>query len=91
MNIIAIKSKLNNFSLLNGFTSNTRHDTSVLLEGNSIHKVQWITSHSEYIFHDSRLYFITFPIHALFTGQFTGNHAKPLTDPDLTGTGGKDL
>ena len=32
-----------------------------------------------------------FPIHALFTGQFTRHHAKPLPDPDLTGTGGKDL
>ena len=27
-------------SFLNGFTSNPRHDTSVLLEGISIHKVQ---------------------------------------------------
>ena len=40
MNFIAIKSKLNNVSLLNGFTSNPRHDTSVLLEGISIDKVQ---------------------------------------------------
>ena len=32
-----------------------------------------------------------FPIHALFTGQFTRHHAKLLPDPDLTGTGGKDL
>ena len=32
-----------------------------------------------------------FPIHALFTGPFTRDHAKPLPESDLTGTGGKDL
>ena len=32
-----------------------------------------------------------FPIHSLFTGQFTRDHAKPLPDADLPGTGGKDL
>ena len=86
MNFIAIKSKLNNVSLLNGFTSNPRHDTSVLLEGTMLSRV---TVNIYFTIHDCIS--LLFPIHALFTGQFTRHHAKPLPDPDLTGTGGEDL
>ena len=54
------------FLLLHGLTSNPGHDTSVLLV--QIHGLQCsrITRHSKYIIHESRPYFISFLIHALF-------------------------
>ena len=62
MNFIVAKSKLYNFLLLHGLTSNPRHETPVLLVEISIHGLQCsrITRHSKYIIHESRLYFISF-------------------------------
>ena len=62
MNFIFAKSKLNNFLLLRGLTSNPRHDASVLLVEISIHGLQCsgITRPSKYIIHESRLYSISF-------------------------------
>ena len=80
------------FSLLagvtKGLTSNppSRHLHLVLSVEISIHELQRkrITHHSEYIIHESRLHFVSFPDYALFTGQFT-DHTKPFPDLLLQG------
>ena len=85
MKITAVKSKLYNFPLLHSLTSSLCYDACTCFIGRNLdsrttmlkdHASQWT-----YISQITTVFHEFFPIHALFSGQFTF-HAKPLPDPE---------